>query len=244
LTGPDFGPLAARYDALRPADDNWQEVAEAIVVEGDLAGRRVLDVGCGTGRLAATLAKRGAKVWGVDPSEEMLAEARERAGSAVGLKRGVAEALPFRAGWFDRAVLWLVVHLVDRSRALPELARVLTPGGRLVVATFGPGYFERMWLARLFPSLAAIDRTRFPEPAALAAELARAGFCSIRVRELDQEATVTREEALERIHGRYISTLSLVPEGEYREGIERAERELPDVTRYRREWALVVADRD
>jgi ubiquinone/menaquinone biosynthesis C-methylase UbiE len=141
LTGPDFGPLAARYDALRPADDNWQEVAEAIVVEGDLAGRRVLDVGCGTGRLAATLAERGAKVWGVDPSEEMLAEARERAGSAIGLKRGVAEALPFRAGWFDRAVLWLVVHLVDRSLALPELARVLAPGGRLVVATFGPGYF-------------------------------------------------------------------------------------------------------
>jgi hypothetical protein len=101
-----------------------------------------------------------------------------------------------------------------------------------------------MWLARLFPSLAAIDRTRFPEPAALAAELAQAGFCSIRIRELDQEATVTREEALERIHGRYISTLSLVPEDEYREGIERAERELPDVTRYRREWALVVADRD
>jgi SAM-dependent methyltransferase len=81
----------------------------------------VLDVGCGTGRTAAALAERyGAKVWGVDPSEEMLAVARQKVPASVGLKAGSAEDLPFRDGWFERAVMVLVVHHVDRGRALPD----------------------------------------------------------------------------------------------------------------------------
>ena len=137
--------------------------------EGDLRGRRVLDLGCGTGRLAAALAERGAKVWGVDSSAEMLARARAWVDPRVGLKQGRAEALPFRDGWFERAVLRLVVHLVDRPRALPELARVLAPAGRVVVATFAPGHFEWYWLVGVFPEVGEIDRERFPTPSALEA---------------------------------------------------------------------------
>jgi ubiquinone/menaquinone biosynthesis C-methylase UbiE len=123
-------------------DGNWWELVDVLVEEGDLRGRRVLDVGCGTGRLSLALTERGAKVWGVDTSAEMLEQARAAAGRRVGLKRGSAEELPFKDGWFDRAVLRLVVHLVDRGRALPELARVLAPGGRAVVATFQPRHFD------------------------------------------------------------------------------------------------------
>src|SRR5438093_10529475 len=107
---PDFGPLAATYDELRPTDENWHRLLDALVREGDLQARRVLDVGCGTGRLAAALAARGARVWGVDASPEMLAVARERVPRGVGLKLGSAEALPFADGWFERAVLRVVVH--------------------------------------------------------------------------------------------------------------------------------------
>jgi SAM-dependent methyltransferase len=203
----------------------------------------VLDVGCGTGRLAAELAGRGAKVWGVDTSEQMLQGARRRLGRSVGLKRACAESLPFRDGWFEGAVLMLVVHLVDRSRALPELARVLTPGGRLVMATFRPENFDRIWLARFFPSLPSIDKARFPEPEALAGELTKAGFSSTKIRELSQSARVSREQALDRLRGRYISTLWLLPEDEYRAGLEQAERELGEETGYSREWAIVVAER-
>src|SRR5437867_2615387 len=64
---PDFGARAATYDDLRPTDENWWEVYEALVREGDLAGRRVLDVGCVTGRFAAQLASQ-ARVWAVDRS--------------------------------------------------------------------------------------------------------------------------------------------------------------------------------
>jgi len=240
---PDFSQLAECYDRLRPADDNWREVTEAIWLDGDLPGRRVLDVGCGTGALAAELSRRGAKVWGVDTSAEMLAVARERVGSEVGLKQGAAEALPFRDGWFERVVLRCVVHLLDRARALPELARVLAPSGRVVVATFAPEHFERIWVARVFPSLAAIDRARFPAPGLLARELETAGLGEARIRRISQSATLERGDALEKLRERYISTLSLLPEDEYRAGLERAERELPELVESANEWAIVVAVR-
>jgi ubiquinone/menaquinone biosynthesis C-methylase UbiE len=240
---PDFGALACDYDRLRPADAGWRQVLDAIWEEGDLLGRRVLDVGCGTGMVVAELAARGARVWGVDPSEEMLAQARLRLGRGAGLKRGSAEALPFKDGWFERAVLRCVVHLVDRSRALGEVVRVLEPEGRAVIATFRPEHFDRIWLARFFPSLKAIDRARFPDPDLLADELRASGFARVGVRALSVAATIGRDEALERLRGRYISTLSLIPEAEYRSGLERAERELDAETAYALEWAVVVADR-
>jgi ubiquinone/menaquinone biosynthesis C-methylase UbiE len=212
-----------------------------LVEEGDLRGRRVLDVGCGTGRLAAALAERGAKVWGVDPSEEMLARAREGSGGHVGFKLGQAEALPFKDGWFDGTVLRLVVHLVDRERALPELARVLAPGGRALIATFSPHHFEWYWLVRVFPAIGEIDSTRFPTPEMLGQELGEAGFESIRTRPLRQQGRLSRGQALERIRGRYISTLRLLDEQTFAAGLERAERELPEEIETSLQWEVVVA---
>lgn len=241
--GADFGPLAGSYDRLRPQDENWREIAEAIWEEGDLLGRRVLDVGCGTGALAAELARRGAKVWGLDGSPEMLAVARGTVGPSVGLKLGAAESLPFRDGWFQRAVLRTVVHLLDRGRALPELARVLAPAGRVVIATFAPEHFDRIWVARVFPSLRELDLARFPAPDLLSAELEEAGFGAARIRRISQSAELSREEALAKLRGRYISTLSLLPEDEYRAGLERAEDELPETVESGNEWAIVVAGR-
>ena len=243
MNRPDFGLVAEAYDRLRPADANWWELFETLVAEGNLLGRRVLDVGCGTGRFAAALSERGAKVWGVDPSSEMLAQARATAGAGVGFKQAAAEDLPFKDAWFERALLVLVVHLVDRPRALAEVARVLVPGGRAVVATFADEHFDAFWLTRLFPSLAAIDRSRFPLPDVLAAELREAGFGAVRERRLTQRTRVERADALERIRGRYISTLQLIPEDEFAIGLARAERELPDEVEYPLEWAILVADR-
>lgn len=242
-SSPDFGPLAEDYDRLRPADENWWELVDVLAAEGDLRGRRVLDVGCGTGRLALALADRGAKVWGVDASEEMLAQARAASGRRVGLKLGRAESLPFRDGWFERVVLRLVVHLVDRAQAFRELARVLAPGGRALLATFTPNHFEWFWLIALFPEVGELDRARFPTPEALAEELSAAGFGSVRSRTVLQRAGLSREEALERIRGRYISTLRLLDEEAFAAGLARAERELPETVESPLEWAVVVAEK-
>ena len=94
--GVDFGARAASYDRIRPVDDNWRALFDLVVREADLRGQRVLDIGCGTGRLSAALAEQGlARVWGVDASSGMLAVAREKLPADVGLKEGSAERLPF-----------------------------------------------------------------------------------------------------------------------------------------------------
>jgi ubiquinone/menaquinone biosynthesis C-methylase UbiE len=240
---PDFGPLAEAYDRLRPVDDNWWELFELLAAEGDFAGKRVLDVGCGTGQLAAALGERGARVWGIDPSSAMLEVARAAAPRA-GFKQGSAEALPFKDGWFERVVFRLALHLVDRPRAVAEAARVLAPDGNVVVATSPPEHFERYWLNELFPAIPAIDRERFPPVDTLGRELEQAGFADVRVHGLAQSAELTRAEALERIRARHISTLSLLDEDEYQAGLARAERELPDVVATTTNWVVVVARLD
>ena len=95
----------------------------------------MLDVGCGTGVLAAALAERiAARVWAVDPEPAMVEVARGRLPKGAGVREGRAEELPFRDGWFERAVMRLAIHLVDRARACRSCAacsrRAAAPSSR------------------------------------------------------------------------------------------------------------------
>jgi SAM-dependent methyltransferase len=236
-----FDRCAERYDELRPVDDNWWELFDTIVRLGDLRGQRVLEIGCGTGRLADALAERElARVWAVDASEEMVARAK-----ALGVNARVAraEALPFKRGWFDAAVMRMVAHLLDRGRAFTEAARILGPSGRLVVATEDPASFDDVWFARYFPSVPELERTRFPDEAALQAELAAAGVPSVRVERLAQARTLSREQALDVIRSQAYSTFELLPPDEYDHGLARAEAEQPERLEYRFHWLIAVATR-
>jgi ubiquinone/menaquinone biosynthesis C-methylase UbiE len=211
------------------------------VRSGDLRGRRVLEVGSGTGALAVALAEQ-ARVWAVDASREMLDVARARGeGRHVGWRLADATALPFRDGWFERVLMRLVIHLFDRPRAFAEARRVLVPDGRLVVATFDPAHFDRYWLNELFPSMERVDRARFPSPETLESELRASGFAEVALTRLSQAGELSRDAALEKVHGKHISTFDLIDDEEYSAGAARAERELPDPVRYSIEWLIAVA---
>ncbi|MFE2159300.1 class I SAM-dependent methyltransferase [Streptomyces lydicus] len=111
-----------------------------LALAGDVAGRRILDAGCGSGPLSAALRDRGAVVTGIDASAGMLALARRRLGDDVALHvADLSDRLPFADGAFDDVVASLVLHyLEDWGPALAELRRVLRPGGRLIASVEHP----------------------------------------------------------------------------------------------------------
>jgi len=87
-----------------------------------------------------------------------------------------------------------------------------------------------------------IDLARFPTRDDFERELSAAGFGAPGFTRISQQATVTREVALERIRGRHIATFDLISDEEYLEGLEQAERELPEQVDYRQEWLIAVAE--
>ncbi|MBB5939792.1 class I SAM-dependent methyltransferase [Streptomyces zagrosensis] len=111
-----------------------------IALAGDVAGRRVLDAGCGSGPLSAALRDRGADVTGIDASAGMLALARRRLGAEADLHvADLSDPLPFADDAFDDVVASLVLHYVeDWGPTLAELRRVIAPGGRLIASVQHP----------------------------------------------------------------------------------------------------------
>lgn len=101
---------------------------------GDVTGRRVLDLGCGEGRFCRMLSERGAETVGIDPTAGMVATASARHPSGRYV-RAPAEALPFADASFNVGVSYITLVDIEGYRgAIHEVARVLKPGGRFIVA--------------------------------------------------------------------------------------------------------------
>ncbi len=125
--GSSFGAAAGAYAEHRP---DYAEAAVRWALEpvGDRRPVRVADIGAGTGKLTATLVGLGAEVTAVEPDPQMLAEL-QRAMPEVRSAPGSAEEMPLPDGSVDAVVAGQAMHWFDMDRAMPEIARVLTPGG-------------------------------------------------------------------------------------------------------------------
>ena len=125
--GASFGTAAEAYAEHRPgyAEDAVRWAVEPVWSRRPL---RVADLGAGTGKLTATLAGLGAEVTAVEPDQQMLVELRRQM-PAVRSVPGSAEDIPLPDGSVDAVLAGQAMHWFDMDRALPEIARVLAPGG-------------------------------------------------------------------------------------------------------------------
>jgi ubiquinone biosynthesis O-methyltransferase len=140
---PSLGPDAYakwRGSELRSITDRLERRLILEVV-GDVEGHSVLDIGCGDGELAVEVKRRGAVVTGIDVSGEMIDAAKQRvAGRTVDISFQVAAAehIPFGAEQFDLVSAITILCFVDNAAPIfNEIARVLEPGGRLVIGELG-----------------------------------------------------------------------------------------------------------
>jgi ubiquinone biosynthesis O-methyltransferase len=140
---PDLGPEA--YSRWRASEIGTitEGLEGQLILElvGDARGRKVLDVGCGDGEFALELTKRGARVTGIDASTAMIQSAKRRAkqhNADINFQVAVAEQLPFQAEQFDVVTAITILCFVgDAAPVFREIARVLRPGGRLVIGELG-----------------------------------------------------------------------------------------------------------
>ena len=196
-----FDRIAGVYDLMNAVmtagmHQRWRERAVELARVGE--GSRALDVATGTGDLAVALREAGADVVGCDFSEEMLERARRKAPS-VQFEWADALKLPYEDDSFDAATVGFGArNFSDLGRGLSEMARVVRPGGRVVVLEITTpqnpplSHFFSFWFDRAVPALGRIagdsdaysylpsSVKRFPEPEALAGQLAGAGLEDIR----------------------------------------------------------------
>jgi demethylmenaquinone methyltransferase/2-methoxy-6-polyprenyl-1,4-benzoquinol methylase len=199
-----FDRIASFYDVMNSVmtaglHHRWRRRAADLAAVGP--GSRALDVATGTGDLAVELGRRvGAdgEVVGSDFSEEMLTLARRKA-PGLRFEWGNALDLPYEDGRFDAATVGFGArNFSDLDRGLAEMARVVRPGGRVVVLEITTpqrpplSTFFQVWFDRIVPLIGRLTGEsvaysylpssvrRFPAPEGLAAAMARAGLSDIR----------------------------------------------------------------
>jgi demethylmenaquinone methyltransferase / 2-methoxy-6-polyprenyl-1,4-benzoquinol methylase len=195
-----FDRIARVYDRMNSImtagmHHRWRERAADLTHVG--ADSRALDVATGTGDLAVELARRGASVTGLDFSERML-ELAEAKDPRIEWVQGNALELGFADGEFDAVTVGFGArNFADLDRGLAEMARVATPGGRVVVLEITSperpplSWFFSLWFDRLIPALGRLADSeaytylpssvrRFPRAGELAARMAAAGLDDVR----------------------------------------------------------------
>ena len=180
----------------------------------------VLDLGSGTGRFTPLLAGEfGGPVYGVEPSTRMRQAAEEHAEEGVTYLPGSAGEIPLPDRSCDLALLFLVLHHVrDRAAAAAELARVLRPGGRVLIRSQFPDRMPELLWYSYFPGARLIDEQVFPRMEPLLEVFADAGFRFVTVERVQERIATSLADYADRLRLRGSSTFERLTEEEIQDG--------------------------
>ena len=213
--------------------------------------RKIIDLGCGVGRFSPLLREVfDARVFGVDPSQRMLATAvASPEARHVTWLRAAAEALPIGGARVDLVFLYLVYHhLSDPLTALRECARVLSRSGYLLVINATVDILDSLRWLPFFPSARQIDLARLPSRSQLSEVAQRAGLTLLRHGTVRYPAAANLSAYAEHVATRTFSTLQLVSDEEFHRGASEFTRhcmqqdhgqpveEIIDTFLFRRRW--------
>ena len=186
-----------------------------------------LDVGSGTGRFTPALAQAFGPVTGVEPSVRMREVAQaESQHPGVNYLAGSAEDLPVPSGSADYALMFLSwAHVQDKPRAVRELARVLKPGGRLLLrSNFSDHIPPSGWWLEYFPRGYDVDAARFQPLHEVIAAFTSDGWRVAEFGRVIEPSSGTRGEMLERLRLRTLSTFADFTPDELEAGFGRLEQ--------------------
>lgn len=218
-----YDTMAAEYSQHRKLHP---EVLRDLLSESGVDhDSRVLEVGCGTGNYVTALqSATRCSCWGVDPSSEMLAAARERS-ERVTFQLGRAERLEFSAEVFDLVFSVDVIHHLENSTEyFQEAQRVLKPGGRVCTVTDSEWIIRhRKPLAVYFPETVEVDLRRYPRLADLRAAMLAVGLEGIVEHQAEVSYELTDAQAY---RNKAFSSLHLIPDDAWKRGLERLESDL------------------
>ncbi|NIR00328.1 MAG: methyltransferase domain-containing protein [Gemmatimonadales bacterium] len=222
----DYREISEVYDEVRRGD--LPHIAwwiAKLAAEGRLSkGKRLIELGCGTGRWTIPLARRtGCEAVGLDSSAAMLEKARAKdADGRVTWVEGDCESLALEPGSFDCALMVLMMHhLEDHLKAFQGVFRALKRGGVFLIRQGTLEDILRDPMHRFFPEAVTIDRKRTPFRGEIEHWLSQAGFGPVRAETFKQHTYATNMRMLEEIQKKVASVLRLMNEEAYEAGMER-----------------------
>jgi ubiquinone/menaquinone biosynthesis C-methylase UbiE len=222
-TQVNYAGISKIYDSYRSYPDG---LLKRIIDLGRISrGKKVLDLGCGTGNIAWQIKNKiDADLIGVDVSLAMLMVAKSKSIDVICTNID-SQQLPFRDSSFDSIVGAYVIHQIKNLNfLLSECYRVLR-NGALVLLTSSHKQIEDQHpiIKDFFPSYISIDKGRFPDIHKIDDVLGSSGFKDIKHEEVTVANIPINHEYLQKVKNKYVSTYYLMPESEFENGIAKLE---------------------
>lgn len=214
---------ASRYDSARSLPSEtitlWLDALRDVVPAAAI--KKILDLGCGTGRFTSALAETfGGKAVGIEPSAAMLDIAIARPDVNVEWRLGHAESIPMPGEVVDLVFISQVFHhFVEPRQALREIHRVLTPAGYLAIRNGTREHNDELAWLKFFPEAYEIEQQRTPSSQEIDEIVSAQSFVSLSHRVIHQLFASSYVEYFEKISRRALSALAAISDVAFHRGL-------------------------